>query len=34
MVECLTIDIQPCYYAAKASEPDDKPGRLRVSRKE
>lgn len=33
-VECLTIGIQPCYYAATASEPDDKPERLRVSRKE
>lgn len=34
MVEFLTIGIQPCYYAATASEPDDKPERLRVSRKE
>jgi hypothetical protein len=33
-VECLTIGIQPCYYAATASEPDNKPERLRVSRKE
>lgn len=33
-VECLTSGIQPCYYAATASEPDDKPERLRVSRKE
>lgn len=34
MVEFLTIGIQPCYYAVTASEPDDKPERLRVSRKE